>query len=48
LPSVEPAFDLDVFDEELDASVLPAFDSDAFEGFPELADFAILVLRIVR
>jgi len=37
--------DLDLFDDEFDASVLPAFDSDAFEGFPELADFPIFVLR---
>jgi hypothetical protein len=47
LPSVEPALDLDAFVDEFDASVLPAFESDAFEGLPELADFAIFVLRII-
>lgn len=34
LPSVEPAFDFAPWLEPLDASVPPAFDSAAFEGFP--------------
>ncbi|MFB9953500.1 hypothetical protein [Cellulomonas denverensis] len=34
LPSVEPAFDFAPLLEPLDASVDPAFDSAAFDGFP--------------
>jgi hypothetical protein len=40
LPSVEPAFDLAGFEDELDASVFPAFESTAFEGFDDRDDFA--------
>jgi hypothetical protein len=37
VPRVEPADDFAGFDDEFDASVFPAFDRDAFDGFDDLA-----------
>jgi hypothetical protein len=37
---VDPAFDFAVFDEVLDASAFPAFDSAALDGFDDRDDFA--------
>ena len=48
MPSVEPAFDLAGFEDELDASVFPAFESTAFEGFDDRDDFAISVLLVLE
>ncbi|SBS71842.1 hypothetical protein MIPYR_20252 [uncultured Microbacterium sp.] len=43
LPSVEPAFDLAGLLDELDASVLPALLSEAFEGLDDRDDdFAMM------
>jgi len=41
LPSVDPAFDLAVLLDELDASVFPAFERTTFVDLDDRDDFAI-------